>query len=382
MLFVLLFCFFIIIAFVTRCIVYAQEEVWSDETEYNKQLTAEKQDYKGETLEGRVVEILTEKQIIPPGGKEPQLYQKLEILITQGSLKDKKIIVENGNLPMSNLPKYQVGDELVISYSQDFEGNDTFYITDYVRRSALFWLFLLFVIMTVTIGRWQGVTSLLGMGISFLFFFRFILPKIYAGGDPVQNAILGSLIIIPVTFFLSHGVNKKTGIAVIGTLVSLIITGILANFFVEFSKLTGFASEEAGFLQTYRPGLISIKGLLLAGIIIGVLGVLDDITVSQSAVVQQLKEANVKLKVGELYQRAMVVGRDHIASMVNTLILVYTGAALPLLLLFIDNPHPFSEVINYEIIADEIVRTLVGSISLILAVPITTFIAVLAIEKK
>lgn len=118
-----------------------------------------------------------------------------------------------------------------------------------------------------------------------------------------------------------------------------------------------------------------MKGLLLAGIIIGVLGVLDDITISQSAIVFQLKEINNKLKFGELYDRAMSVGQDHISSMVNTLILVYTGAALPLLILFINNPHPFSEVVNYEMIADEIIRTLIGSIGLILSVPITTFIA-------
>ena len=325
-----------------------------------------------ETLEGKVTRILEEKQP----------YQKLEILVTKGSLKDKNITIESGNLPMSNLPKYLVGDELVINYGQDFQGSDNFYITDYVRRSALFWLFAIFVIIAVAVGRWQGMSSLFGLGISFLVIFKFILPKISAGSDPVQIAILGSLIIIPATFLLSHGVNKKTAIAIAGTFISLIITGILAHTFVEASKLTGFASEEAGFLQAYKPGLINIRGLLLAGIIIGVLGVLDDITISQSAIVQQLKSANPKLKAGKLYKKAMAVGKDHIASMINTLVLVYTGAALPLLLLFIDNPHPFSEVVNYEIIADEIVRTLVASIGLILAVPITTLIASLIYDKQ
>jgi len=164
-------------------------------------------------------------------------------------------------------------------------------------------------------------------------------------------------------------------VAIAGTLISLIITGILANLFVSESRLTGFASEEASFLQAAKQGTINIQGLLLAGIIIGVLGVLDDITISQSAIVFQLKATKNKIQFGDLYTKAMNIGRDHISSMVNTLILVYAGAALPLLLLFIDNPHPFSEIVNYEIIADEIVRTLVGSIGLILAVPITTFIA-------
>lgn len=361
-------------------LVFAQVEVEQGNIELNQQLTAA--EYKEETLEGQVVQILEEKQITPMGVKKSQLYQKLEILITKGSLKDKKITIENGDLPISNLQKYKVGDELVITYSKDFEGNYNFFITDYIRRDALSWLFIIFVVIAVAVGRWQGVTSLIGMGISFLVIFKFILPKISAGSDPVQIAILGSLVIIPATFILSHGVNRKTGIAVVGTLIALIITGILANTFVEASKLTGFASEEAGFLQAFKPGIINIKGLLLAGIIIGVLGVLDDITISQSAIVQQLKTVNPKLKAGELYKKAMIVGRDHIASMVNTLILVYTGAALPLLLIFIDNPHPFSEIVNYEIIADEVVRTLIGSIGLILAVPITTFIASLMADNS
>ncbi len=336
---------------------------------------------KEETLEAVVEKILEEKQIKPMGSEELQLYQKLELLVTKGSLKDKKIVVENGNIPVANSLKYEVGDKVMVSFSKDFEGHDSFFITDYIRRDSLVWLFVIFVIIAVTIGHWQGITSLIGMGISFLVIFKFILPKISTGNDPVQIAIFGSLIIIPATFLLSHGVNKKTGIAIVGTLISLVVTGILANAFVEASKLTGFASEEAGFLQAYKPGLINIKGLLLAGIIVGVLGVLDDITISQSAIVQQLKAANPKLKVGELYKKAMAVGKDHIASMVNTLILVYTGAALPLLLLFIDNPHPFPKVVNYEIIADEIVRTLVGSIGLMLAVPITTLIAAMTLEK-
>jgi uncharacterized membrane protein len=224
--------------------------------------------------------------------------------------------------------------------------------------------------------------SLLGMALSFFIIFFYILPQISSGANPVEIAILGSLVIIPVSFFLSHGINKKTFVAIGGTLIALVITGILANIFVDSAHLTGFASEEAGFLQVAKQGVINMRGLLLAGIIIGVLGVLDDITISQSSIVFQLKEANNKLDANELYTRAMKVGQDHISSMVNTLILVYTGAALPLLLLFINNPHPFSEIIIYEIIADEIVRTFVGSIGLVLSVPITTFIATLVASKK
>ena len=337
---------------------------------------------KEETLEATVVEVLEEKGITPEFSEEKQLYQKLELLVTKGSLLNKKIVIENGIMPLANPQKYQEGTKVIVNYTKDFEGNDLFYITDYVRRGSLLWLFIIFVFLVTVVAKWRGLTSLLGMGASFLIIFKFILPKILAGSNPILIAIIGSLFIIPITFYLSHGFNKKTTVAVAGTVIALIITGILAGIFVESAKLTGFASEEAGFLQVAKQGSVNIKGLLLAGIIIGVLGVLDDITVSQSAVVLQLKRANPKLRFEELYKRAMDVGQDHISSMVNTLVLVYTGAALPLLLLFIDNPHPFLEIINYEIIADEVVRTLVSSIGLILAVPITTIIAVLSLEKK
>lgn len=337
---------------------------------------------KKETLEATVVGIIEEKIIMPKFGEKEQLYQKLELVVTKGSLKDKKIVVQSGNLPIANLQKYKVGDKLVINVSENIEGNAVFYISDYVRRTSLLWLFLIFVVLAITVGKWWGLSSIMGMGFSFLIIFKYILPKLLAGADPIVTAVIGSLFIIPVTFYLSHGLNKKTSIAIVGTVISLIITGVLAGVFVEKAQLTGFASEEAGFLQIARQGEINIRGLLLAGIIIGTLGVLDDVTVSQSSIVNQLKETDKSLSFKKLYQRAMKVGQDHISSMVNTLVLVYTGAALPLLLLFVDNPHPFSEIINYEIIADEIVRTLVGSIGLILAVPITTLLAALSFEKK
>jgi len=333
-----------------------------------------------ESLEGVVVSVLEEKEI--GIGDEKHLFQKLKISITKGSLKNQTIIVKNGEFPAANIQRYEEGDKLIISHSKGLGGEDLFFISDYIRREGLVFLFLVFVVITVFVAGLWGLTSILGMSFSFLVIFKFILPQIISGANPVLIAIVGSIFIIPVTFYLSHGFNKKTHIAIVGTIIALIITGILAAIFVEVSKLTGFASEEAGFLQFEKQGLINMKGLLLAGIIIGTLGILDDVTVSQAAVAFQLKESNKKLSFGQLYNRAMKVGHDHISSMVNTLVLVYTGAALPLLLLFINNPKPFSEVINYELIADEIVRTLVGSIGLVLAVPITTILAAYFLQGK
>lgn len=334
---------------------------------------------KEEKFEAVVINIQEEKDIEINGKK--QLYQKIELKVTTGKRKEDKIIIENGTIPATNVLKYKVGEKLIVSALVNLERKEVFYITDYVRRPALYWLFALFTGLTVLIGRKRGIAAVIGMGFSFLVIFNFVLPQISSGKDPIIIAIIASLLIIPVTFYLSHGFNRKTNSAVIGTVISLVITGIIANIFVDAAKLTGFASEEAGFVEAINPGFINIKGLLLAGIIIGVLGILDDITISQAAIVQQLKRAAPSLTLKGLFSKAMDVGRDHIASVVNTLVLVYTGASLPLLLLFIDNPIPFSEVINYEILAEEIIRTLVASIGLVLAVPIVTLIAAYVFSK-
>lgn len=304
------------------------------------------------TYEGIVTKIL----------EENGSYQKVEI--TSG---EKKQVIESGLYDSALQIKYKVGDKVVVSDDQ---------IVDFVRRPSLYLLGFIFLFCAVVIaGKW-GLMSVLGMGYSFWVIFKFILPMILKGYDAVVIAIIGAMFIVPVTFGLSHGINRKTINAMIGTIFSMIIVGILSIVFVNLGKLTGFAVEEAGFLQYQLGGIINMKGILLAGIIISTLGVMDDITVSQSSIVEELRKANSKLSKKELFVRSMRVGKDHISSMVNTLVLVYTGASLPLLLLFVNNPHPFSEVINYEIIADEIVRTLVGSIGLILAVPITTYISV------
>lgn len=302
-------------------------------------------------------------------------YQILELIGLNGEYKDKYLQIENGIYDQANTLKYKKGDNVVVLVTNFENGESMYVISDYVRRPFLYLLFSLFIIVSILIaGKW-GLYSFLGMAYSFYVIFVFILPMILKGYDAVLVSVVGSIFIIPVTFFLSHGVNKKTLSAIIGTSITMVVIGILAYFSVELAKLTGFAVEEAGFLQYQLGGSVSMKGILLAGIIISSLGILDDITVSQASIVDELKKANPKLSQKQLFLRSMNVGRDHISSMVNTLVLVYTGASLPLLLLFINNPHPFNEIINYEIVADEIVRTLVGSIGLILAVPITSYTA-------
>ena len=333
-----------------------------------------------EILEGNVIKIVSEEKADDPSFGT-FLHQIVLVKITKGTLAGSTVQVDNQSNLNAGIAGVALGNKVVITRLSGEDGQDQYLITDYVRRGELLFLFILFAVLVVAIGQVWGVTSLIGMGFSFLVILAFILPRILAGDDPVLIAIIGSAVIIPVTFSLSHGISKKTFVAGVSTVATLLVVGILSLIFVEAAKLSGFASEEAGYLQA-EIGNINIKGILLAGIIIATLGILDDVTISQASIVAEIKRANPKLKPAALFASAMRVGRDHIASLVNTLVLVYAGASLPLLLLFIDNPKPFPEVINYEIIAEEVVRTLVGSIGLILAVPITTALAVYYFDKK
>ncbi|MBI4225562.1 YibE/F family protein [Candidatus Roizmanbacteria bacterium] len=326
--------------------------------------------------EAVVTKILEDKQIeISAGVFQP--YQKVEVQITNNNLEREKVIAELGGLVVTNNNlKTKLGDRVVLTHLKRVDGSDQFFVSDFVRKDSLFILGLAFFLAVVVIGKWRGLASFIGLYFSFLILIKFIIPQIIAGANPIVIAILGSFFIITVTLYLAHGFSKKTTAALLGTLISLFITALLALFFVNFLKLSGLGSEDASFL-TMTPGIkINLQGILLAGIIIGALGVLDDITVSQSACVFELAEANKNLTWKELYKRGLNIGQDHIASLVNTLVLAYAGASLPLLLLFsISGGEPIATLVNREMIASEIVRTLVGSLGLVSAVPITTIIA-------
>lgn len=306
-------------------------------------------------------------------------FQELRIQITKGSLKDREITLKNspatGTVSSINFEEYQIGDKLRIYYSKDYEGNPTYFINGEVKRDGLLALAIIFIATVLVVGRVWGAFSILGMIVSFLVIFKLIIPLIIRGTNPVFSAMLGSFIIIPTTFYISHGFSLKTHVGVISTFLALLFTGSLSVVFVEASHLTGYASEEAGFLQVERQGTIDIRGLLIAGIIIGTLGILDDVTIGQASTVEQLKLANPKIKTLDLFKQGMKVGQDHVSSMVNTLVLVYAGSALPLLLLFFDDQRNFLDIIEFELIAEEIVRMLVGSIGLVLVAPLATIMA-------
>jgi uncharacterized membrane protein len=245
---------------------------------------------------------------------------------------------------------------------------------DFERRTPLVLLAVVFALLVAVTGRLRGVRALAGLVVSLAVVVGFVVPAILDGESPVGVALVGALAIMLVTLPLAHGLGAKTLAAALGTGASLLLTLVLADVFVGLAHLTGLSSDEAIYLRA-TAGDVSIQGLLLAGMVIGALGVLDDTTVSQASTVLALRRANPTLRFRDLFRSALAVGHDHIAATVNTLVLAYAGASLPVLLVFSLGGVSFSDAANSEAVAEAIVATLVGSIGLIAAVPITTALA-------
>jgi uncharacterized membrane protein len=249
-------------------------------------------------------------------------------------------------------------------------------IQDLERGRPLLLLAALFVGAVVAFGRWQGIRSLVGLGLSFVVIISFVIPSILRGHSPVLVAVIGAMAIMLISLYLSHGLGPKTTAAVVGTALALGLTAALSIAFVAAASLTGLTNEGAND-ASFVVGGLSLRGLLLAGIIIGGLGVLDDVTMSQASLVAELRQANPAAGFAALVSGALRVGRDHIAATVNTLFLAYAGAALPLLILFVTGQDSLGTVATTEVVAVEAVRALCGSVGLIAAVPLTTVLAAL-----
>ena len=296
------------------------------------------------------------------------------VRVESGSLAGQEIAVEEGTVNIISQERlFHPGDRVYLERVLGPDG-DRFYVSDFVRTGPLLWIGALFAGLVLLIGRGRGMRSLLGTLFSLAVIFGFILPQISAGRDPVGVSVAGSVVLLAVSTYLVYGWTPKAHAAVAGMMLSLVLTGLLAWLFVGASRLTGLG-EEGGFLvMALGPG-VNLRGLVLGGIIIGSLGVLDDVCVGQASAVFELVNANRDLGWQALFRSSLNIGRDHIAAMVNTLLLAYVGASMPLMLAFTVYQEPVWRRINREPIAEEIVRTLVGSVGLILAVPITGLIA-------
>jgi len=265
---------------------------------------------------------------------------------------------------------------VLVTVGKSPDGFLNVYFADFVRVNYILWLAGLFAASIILISKWKGVRSLISMAFSLMVIIGYIIPHILAGGDPLRVSIIGSVILLGVTLYLTYGWNLKTHASVLSMVVVLLLTGILAWGAVSLTRLTGTGDENSLFLIQMLNSEINLRGLLLGGMIIGALGVLDDLVTTQSSAVFELHHANETLGFRALYQSAMRIGQDHVAATVNTLVLAYAGASLPMLLMFSLGRGNYGYLVNFSFVAEEIVRTLVGSLGLIAAVPVTTIIAI------
>ncbi|MFE7775598.1 YibE/F family protein [Streptomyces sp. NPDC057445] len=271
------------------------------------------------------------------------------------------------------------GQGVVVAYAPDAPPDLQYSVSDVDRGFPMALLAGIFALVVVLVGRMRGVMALIALAASFAVLTLFILPAILQGSNPLVVAVVGASAIMLIALYMCHGLSARTSVAVLGTLISLLLIGLLGSLFIGWAALSGNTDDNTGLIHGLYPG-IDMSGLLLAGVIIGSLGVLDDVTVTQTSAVWELHQADPTMGPRRLYQSAIRIGRDHIASVVNTLVLAYAGASLPLLLLFSIARSSVGTVANSELVAVEIVRTLVGSIGLVASVPVTTALAALVVS--
>jgi uncharacterized membrane protein len=279
-------------------------------------------------------------------------------------------------------PRFAVGDPVRVAYSGgDPTDPGSYQVVDFQRGGALIWLGAAFAVAVLLLGRWRGLAALVALGLSLLVLVVFVLPAILAGSSPVTVAVVGASVIMFAVLYLTHGLSARTSTTVLGTLVSLALIALLSAVFSAFARLTGLDDTTASLIGTLGVP-VDARGLVLAGVIIGALGVLDDVTVTQTSAVWELRAANPTLGPRALFAAGMRIGRDHVSSAVNTLVLAYAGASLPLLLLFTVAAQGPGTVLTSQDVATEVVRTLVGSIGLVAAVPITTALAAVVASRE
>lgn len=336
--------------------------------------------FGSETIPAQVVEIIDDGEI--DLGGVFQRYQVARVEVLEGGYQGLVMEMDYGKRQvLSSVVYLEEGDKILVTLGARPDGMLTIYFVDFVRATPLVWLTVIFALAILAISRWKGLRSLLSMAFSLFVIIKFIIPQIISGADPLRVSIIGSCILLGVTLYLTYGWNLKTHAAVISMFFVLLITGLLAGIFVTFTKLTGSGDENSLFLLQILNTQINLRGLLLGGMIIGALGVLDDLVTTQASAVFELQFANPTLGFRQLYQSAMRIGQDHVAATVNTLVLAYAGASLPMLLLFTLGQGELGYLINFEFVAEEIVRTLVGSLGLVSAVPLTTAIAIFLVLR-
>lgn len=329
-------------------------------------------------MQGQIQEVVSEQTTIADGGLAT-LTQNLRVKVLDGPQKNKMLIIQQGNdARVAAFHKYASGQTVVIDETIGPDGRSHYAITDTYRIPSLIFITLGFFLFTIAVVGKKGAGAIGGLTISLAVILLYIIPQIlYNQQDPLTVSLIGSCVILFVTTFLAHGFSRQTAIAIASTFLALIATYLFSISFVQIAHLLGLGTEDSYLLELNPAQPINPKGLLLGGIVIGTLGALNDITTTQVASVFALFKANSTQTFFHLIEHGFSIGREHIASLVNTLVLAYAGTSLPIFIFLIINPQhlPLWVLINNEAIAQEIVRTIAGSCGLILAVPIATLLA-------
>lgn len=329
-----------------------------------------------ETVPAVVLEVVEEYEREIVGTGASTTVQQLRVQLTGGEKNGEVVRLEN------DIVKLAKGDKIFVNRLVNIDGSEFYLFKDVERRSQLLYLTILFGVLVLVFAGWQGVRALGSLVLSGAAILLILVPALLAGYSPVLASLGIAAIILAASLFITHGVSARSVIAFVGTFGAVAVTCLIAAFTVDSMRLTGFASDAAVFLNFSTGGSLDFTGLLLGSIIIGLLGVLDDVAITQVSVVQELRAANTSFTLWDLYNRAIRVGRDHVSSLVNTLAFAYVGAALPLVMLFARAESDLLLTLNQEAVAAEIVRIMVGSIGLILAVPFTTYMAAWYFKDK
>ena len=324
----------------------------------------------------QVSTISNERREIIPGTETPQTTQTVSASILTGEESGKTVTFKNDYITL------KPGQVFYLRHTTNpLDGRDFYSVSDTYRLNVLAALAGLFILLIIIFGGIQGIRGFASLLGSIVLIFYVLVPGILHGYDPTIAATGTALAIIILGSYITHGLNKTTSAAILGMIGTVLITGIGAYVFVHFANLTGYSSEESIYLSFDMRGNLDLQALLFGGIMIGLLGVLYDIAIGQAVAVEELYAAGSGLSRRHVYTRGIRIGREHIGALVNTLAIAYVGAALPLLLLVQSSTYDLAVTLNSEIFATEIVRILIGSIGLILAVPITTFIASYLLAK-
>ncbi len=335
-----------------------------------------------EYYKGVVERVISERTVSEEFSGVELLEQVIEAQIAEGLARGE--VVELTISVLEQQSKLERGNTVVIRQETSPEGLVEYSFADVYRMDRVLVFAVIFLVLVVLLSGFKGLGSFFSLVFSVIILVQFLLPQVILGANLFWVTVISALFIVLISIYLSHGFNKNSTVAISSIMITIVISAIISTWAVTFTRLTGLGSDDAFFLASNQMNqFLDIQGVLLAGIVIGTIGVLDDVTITQSTTVSELSEANPKLSSWQLFWRAMNVGREHVVSMVNTLAMAYAGGALPLLLLLtLGNGNPLWVSLNNELIVEEIVRTIAGSIGLLLAVPITTAIAARFLKKK